>query len=209
MTTPATLFIDGAWVPASDGGTREIRNPADGELVAVVSEATAQDTGKAIAAARSAFDRGEWAAVPAPERGDFLLRVAAELKARKADFAHAETLDTGKRLVESEIDMDDIAACFTYFGKIAGQNAGRIVDAGNPEVVSRIEYEPVGVCGLIAPWNYPLLQAAWKIAPALAAGCTFVLKPSELTPSTSILMMKVLEDLGLPRGTANLVLGAG
>ena len=209
MSTPATLFIDGAWVPASDGGTREIRNPADGELVAVVSEATAQDTEKAIASARSAFDRGEWAAVPAPERGDFLLRVAAELKARKAEFARAETLDTGKRLSESEIDMDDIAACFTYFGKIAGQNAGRIVDAGNPDVVSRIEYEPVGVCGLIAPWNYPLLQAAWKIAPALAAGCTFVLKPSELTPSTSILMMRALEDLGLPRGTANLVLGAG
>ena len=209
MSTPATLFIDGAWMPASDGGTREIRNPADGELVAVVSEATALDTEKAIASARSAFDRGEWAAVPAPERGDFLLRVAAELKARKAEFARAETLDTGKRLSESEIDMDDIAACFTYFGKIAGQNAGRIVDAGNPDVVSRIEYEPVGVCGLIAPWNYPLLQAAWKIAPALAAGCTFVLKPSELTPSTSILMMRVLEDLGLPRGTANLVLGAG
>ena len=132
MTTPATLFIDGAWVPASDGGTREIRNPADGGLVAVVSEATAQDTGKAIAAARSAFDRGEWAAVPAPERGDFLLRVAAELKARKADFARAETLDTGKRLVESEIDMDDIAACFTYFGKIAGQNAGRSLTRGTP-----------------------------------------------------------------------------
>ncbi|MFZ3451907.1 aldehyde dehydrogenase family protein [Arthrobacter sp. 7Tela_A1] len=209
MSNTATLFIDGAWVPASDGGTRDIRNPADGELVTTVSEATRADTEKAIAAARSAFDRGEWAAVPAPERGDFLLRIAAELKARKAEFARAETLDTGKRLVESEIDMDDIAACFTYFGKIAGQNAGRIVDAGNPEVVSRIEYEPVGVCGLIAPWNYPLLQAAWKIAPALAAGCTFVLKPSELTPSTSILMMKVLEDLGLPRGTGNLVLGAG
>lgn len=209
MSTAATLFIDGAWVPASDGGTREIRNPADGELVATVSEGTREDAGKAIASARSAFDRGEWAAVPAPERGDFLLRVAAGLKERKAEFARAETLDTGKRLVESEIDMDDIAACFTYFGKIAGQNAGRIVDAGNPDVVSRIEYEPVGVCGLIAPWNYPLLQAAWKIAPALAAGCTFVLKPSELTPSTSILMMQLLQDLGLPRGTANLVLGAG
>ena len=209
MSTAATLFIDGAWVPASDGGTREIRNPADGELVATVSEGTREDAEKAIASARSAFDRGEWASVPAPERGDFLLRVAAGLKERKAEFARAETLDTGKRLVESEIDMDDIAACFTYFGKIAGQNAGRIVDAGNPDVVSRIEYEPVGVCGLIAPWNYPLLQAAWKIAPALAAGCTFVLKPSELTPSTSILMMRLLQDLGLPRGTANLVLGAG
>ena len=209
MSTTATLFIDGEWVPASDGGTREIHNPADGDLVATVSEATRADTEKAIAAARSAFDRGEWAAVPAQERGDFLLRVAAELKARKDQFARAETLDTGKRLVESEIDIDDIAACFTYFGKTAGQNAGRIVDAGDPGVISRVEYEPVGVCGMIAPWNYPLLQAAWKIAPALAAGCTFILKPSELTPSTSILMMQVLQDLGLPRGTANLVLGAG
>ena len=208
MTT-ATLFIDGAWVPASDGGTRDIHNPADGTFVAAVSEATREDTEKAIAAAKAAWERGEWSSVPAPERGDFLLKVAARLKERKDEFALAETRDTGKRLVESEIDMDDIAACFTYFGKIAGSNAGRIVDAGNNDVVSRIEYEPVGVCGLIAPWNYPLLQAAWKIAPALAAGCTFILKPSELTPHTSILMMQVLEELGLPRGVANLVLGAG
>ncbi|MCY7288970.1 MAG: aldehyde dehydrogenase family protein, partial [Cryobacterium sp.] len=145
----------------------------------------------------------------APERGDFLLRVAAGLRERKADFARAETLDTGKRLLESEIDIDDIANCFTYFGKLAGQDAGRIVDAGDESVVSRIVHEPVGVCGLIAPWNYPLLQAAWKIAPALAAGNTFILKPSELTPHTAILMMELLADLGLPRGVANLVLGAG
>ena len=208
-TDTATLFIDGAWTASSDGGTREIRNPADGELVGVVSEATREDTEKAIAAARAAFDRGDWSSVPAPERGDFLLKVAARLRERKDEFAMAETLDTGKRLVESEIDMDDIANAFAYFGKMAGSNAGRVVDAGDASVVSRIEYEPVGVCGLIAPWNYPLLQAAWKIAPALAAGCTFILKPSELTPHTSILMMQVLEELGLPRGVANLVLGAG
>ncbi len=208
MTT-ATLFIDGQWVSASDGGTRDIHNPADGEFVAAVSEATREDTEKAIAAAKAAWERGEWASVPAPERGDFLLKVAARLRERKDEFARAETLDTGKRLVESEIDMDDIANCFAFFGKIAAANAGRIVDAGSNDVVSRIEYEPVGVCGLIAPWNYPLLQAAWKIAPALAAGCTFILKPSELTPHTSILMMQVLEELGLPRGVANLVLGAG
>ncbi|WP_043441726.1 MULTISPECIES: aldehyde dehydrogenase family protein [Arthrobacter] len=208
-TTPATLFIDGAWVPASDGGTRTISCPADGSFVAEVSEGTREDTERAIAAARRAFDGGEWASVPAPQRGDFLLKVAAELRARKDEFARAETLDTGKRLVESEVDMSDIADCFAYFGKLAGQDAGRIVDAGNNSVVSRIVYEPVGVCGLISPWNYPLLQAAWKIAPALGAGCSIVLKPSELTPSTAILMMDVLDTLGLPKGVANLVLGPG
>jgi betaine-aldehyde dehydrogenase len=208
-TATATLFIDGVWVPASDNGTRTIRCPANGEFVGSVSEATTTDAESAIRAARAAFDGGVWASTPAPARGDFLLRVAAELRVRRAQFARAETLDTGKRLVESEIDMDDIANCFTYFGKLAGQDAGRIVDAGDENVVSRIVYEPVGVCGLIAPWNYPLLQAAWKIAPALAAGNSFILKPSELTPHTSILMMELLDDLGLPRGTANLVLGAG
>ncbi len=206
---PASLFIDGSWQPAADGATREIRCPADGSLVGHVSEAGTADVERAIASARAAFDGGAWSRTAAPERGDLLLRVADGLVERKAEFARAETLDTGKRLVESEIDMDDIAACFRYFGKLAGQDAGRVVDAGDPEVVSRIVHEPVGVCGLIAPWNYPLLQAAWKIAPALAAGNAFVLKPSELTPHTSILMMQLLADVGLPAGVANLVLGAG
>ncbi|WP_206475941.1 aldehyde dehydrogenase family protein [Microbacterium sp. KRD172] len=205
----ATLFIDGIWTSAIEGGTREIRCPADGSLVAVVDEATAADAIAAIQAARRAFDSGVWSATPAAERGDFVLRVAARLRERKEEFARAEALDTGKRMVEARIDMDDIAACFDYFGKLAAQDAGRIVDAGNADVLSRIEYEPVGVCALITPWNYPLLQAAWKIAPALAAGNTFVLKPAELTPHTAILMMDVLDELGLPAGVANLVLGAG
>ncbi|MEK0153872.1 aldehyde dehydrogenase family protein [Arthrobacter oryzae] len=207
--TASTLFINGAWEPAASGAVRAIRNPADGELVATVSEAGREDAERAIAAARAAFDSGAWSSVPAPERGTFLLKVAAGLRERREKFARAESLDTGKRMVESRIDMDDIAACFEYFGRLAGQQAGRMVDAGNPAVVSKIVYEPVGVCGLITPWNYPLLQAAWKIAPALAAGCTFVLKPSELTPSTAILAMQLLQDLGLPDGVANLVTGAG
>lgn len=205
----ATLFINGAWTSAVDGGTREIRCPADGSLVAVVDEASETDTIAAIRAARRAFDAGEWSSTPAPARGDFLLQVAERLRERKEEFARAESLDTGKRLVESRIDMDDIAACFDYFGKLAAQDAGRIVDAGDANVLSRIEHEPVGVCALITPWNYPLLQAAWKIAPALAAGNTFVLKPAELSPHTAILMMDVLDELGLPAGVANLVLGAG
>ena len=205
----ASLFINGRWVAAADGGVREIHCPADGSLVGVVSEATTDDVVSAIGSARAAFDGGDWPGRPAAERGDFLIRVADGLIERKAEFARAETLDTGKRLVESEIDIDDIAACFRYFGKLAAQNAGRIVDAGSADVVSRIVYEPIGVCGLIAPWNYPLLQAAWKMAPALAAGNTFILKPSELTPHTSMLMMQLFADLGLPAGVANLVLGAG
>lgn len=206
---PNTLYIDGEWVCASAGGTREIRCPANGELVAVVDEATQDDTVKAIEAARRAFDSAVWSSVPAAERGALLLRVAAAIRERKDEFARAESLDTGKRLVESEMDMDDIAACFEYFGRIADSNAGRVVDAGDASVVSRIVYEPVGVCALITPWNYPLLQAAWKIAPCLAAGNTFVLKPAELTPHTAILTMQVLDELGLPAGVGNLILGAG
>ena len=203
-----TLFINGEWVAATEGGTRTIVCPANGEEVGVVAEATATDTEKAIAAARAAFDNKAWD-ITAPERGSFLIKVAEQIRERKDEFARAESLDTGKRLVESEIDMDDIANCFEYYGKIAGQDAGRMVDAGDPAVVSKIVHEPVGVCGMITPWNYPLLQAAWKIAPALAAGNTFVLKPAELTPHTAILIIDVLDKLGLPAGVANLVLGAG
>ncbi|GAA1736125.1 aldehyde dehydrogenase family protein [Brachybacterium phenoliresistens] len=204
-----TLYIDGEWTSAIGGGTREIRCPANGEVVAIVDEADDRDSVAAIRAARRAVDSGVWSSVPAAERGDLLLRAAARLRERKEEFARAESLDTGKRIVESRIDMDDIAACFDYFGKLAGQDAGRVVDAGDAGVASRIEHEPVGVCTLITPWNYPLLQAAWKIAPALAAGNAFVLKPAELTPHTAILMMQVLEELELPAGVANLVLGAG
>ncbi|MHA7242711.1 aldehyde dehydrogenase family protein [Paeniglutamicibacter antarcticus] len=205
----SSIYIDGTWSPAAGGSVREIICPGTGETVATVSEGGAADSERAIAAARTSFDAGSWSAVPAPERGTFLLKVAARLLERKEEFARAEALDTGKRILEARLDMEDIAACFTYFGKIAGQGAGRIVDAGDNSVVSRVVYEPVGVCSLITPWNYPLLQAAWKIAPALAAGCSFILKPAELTPSTAILMMEVLHELGLPPGVANLVTGAG
>ncbi|WP_178946006.1 MULTISPECIES: aldehyde dehydrogenase family protein [Micrococcaceae] len=203
-----TLYINGKWVSAQNGGTRTIVCPADGSEVGIVAEATSADTESAIAAARRAFDEGAWDAT-APERGDFLLEVAQQLRERKDEFARAESLDTGKRLVESELDMDDIAACFQYYGKVAGQDAGRVVDAGDPNVSSRVVTEPVGVCGMITPWNYPLLQVAWKVAPALAAGNTFILKPAELTPHTAILLLDVLDKLGLPAGVGNLVLGAG
>jgi betaine-aldehyde dehydrogenase len=205
----AELLIGGEWVAAAGGGRREIRCPADGSLVAEVDEGTRRDAEAAIAAARRAFDGGEWPGIPAAQRGDLLLRVADLITRDKDAYARAESLDTGKRLVESEYDMDDIAACFRWFGKLAGSDAGRVVDAGNQDVLSVVVHQPVGVCGLITPWNYPLLQVAWKVAPAIAAGDTFVLKPSELTPSTAILLMRTLTEAGLPAGVANLVLGTG
>ncbi|CUR56257.1 Betaine aldehyde dehydrogenase [metagenome] len=202
-------YVAGRWVGAAAGGRREIRCPADGTLVAEIDESGPEDTSAAIAAARAAFDAGEWAGTSARSRGDLLLRVADLLERDTALIARAEALDTGKRYVEAEYDVADVVSVFRHFGHIADDEAGRVVDTGNPDVVSRIVHEPVGVCGLIAPWNYPLLQVAWKVAPCLAAGNTFVLKPSELTPHTAIHLMKVLEEAGLPAGVANLVVGDG
>ena len=203
-----TLFIDGQWIRAEAGATREIRCPADQSFVAIVDEAGAADTVAAIAAARRAFDTGDWPASPFTARAALLHRVADQLEASSVEISRAESLDTGKRLVESEYDVVDVARCFRYFAGLSA-SGGRVVDTGNPGAISRVVQEPVGVCGLITPWNYPLLQASWKVAPALAAGNTFVLKPSELTPSTSIILMRILQECGLPAGVGNLVLGAG
>jgi betaine-aldehyde dehydrogenase len=203
------LYIGGRWVSAREGERREIRCPADGSLVAEVDEAGPEDTRAAIAAAREAFDDGAWSDSSTLERGELLHRVADLLVRDKAEIARAESLDTGKRLVEAAYDVDDVVGVFRHYGNVAAQEAGRMVDTGRPDVVSRIVHEPIGVCALITPWNYPLLQTSWKVAPALAAGDTFVLKPSELTPHTAILLMRLLEEAGVPAGVANLVIGAG
>ncbi|MDN3295361.1 aldehyde dehydrogenase family protein [Streptomyces ficellus] len=203
------LFIGGAWTRPRDERTREIRCPADSTLVGEVDEAGGKDTADAIAAARRAFDEGPWPHTPAAARGDLLLRVADLLVRDKEALARAESLDTGKRLVESRYDIDDVVNCFRYFGRLAATETGRVVETGSATAESRVVYEPAGVCALITPWNYPLLQTAWKVAPALAAGNTFVLKPSELTPHTAIHLMRLLAEAGLPGGAANLVLGAG
>ncbi|MDQ0828658.1 betaine-aldehyde dehydrogenase [Streptomyces achromogenes] len=205
----ADLYVDGEWRDALAGGRRDIRCPADGTLAVTVSEGTRPDAEAAIAAARRAFDEGSWPHTSERERGALLLRTADIVERDAKVFARAESLDTGKRVVESEYDIADVVSCFRYYGGIAGTDAGRVIDTGRDDAVSRVVYEPVGVCALITPWNYPLLQASWKVAPALAAGNTVVLKPSELTPSTSVLLMKALEEAGLPAGAANLVLGAG
>ena len=205
----ADLYVDGEWVDAQAGKRREIRCPADGKLVAEVDEGGPEDTERAVAAAHRAFHEGAWPTTASHERGALLLRVADLLERDTADIARMESLDTGKRLVEGEYDVADVVSVFRHFGRVAAEDAGRVVDTGNPDVVSRVVHEPVGVCGLITPWNYPLLQVSWKVAPCLAAGNTFVLKPSELTPHSAIHLMRLLEEAGLPGGAGNLVLGSG
>lgn len=203
------LFIDGSWRESVHGATREIRCPADGRYVTTVPEGSAEDAVAAVKAARAAFEDGRWSRVPVQERAALLFRLADRLAEEKEQVARREALDTGKRMVEARIDMDDVIGAFRHFASIAGAEAGRVVDTGIPNVVSRVVHEPVGVCSLITPWNYPLLQTSWKVAPALAAGNTFVLKPSELTPSTAIWLVEALAEEGLPSGVANLVLGTG
>jgi betaine-aldehyde dehydrogenase len=206
------LHLDGRWLPAADGGTRTITCPADGTPVGTVPEATDVDTLAAIDAARRAFDEGPWPRTPVRERAALLARVADVLERETGSIARMESLDTGKRLVESEYDLADVISVFRHYAAVgadADDLGDRTVDVGRPDVVSRVVREPVGVCALVTPWNYPLLQASWKVAPCLLAGNTFVLKPSEITPHSTIALVRALEEAGLPPGVANLVLGTG
>jgi betaine-aldehyde dehydrogenase len=203
------LFIGGERVGSSSGEIRNVLHPADGHLVAIFHEGSASDTVAAIDAARSAFDSGHWRSFSGEQRGKILEQVADILERDKARFAEAESADTAKRIIEANYDMDDIISVFRYFATQATLSHEREVTTGRENIRSTMVSEPVGVIAMITPWNYPLLQASWKIAPALAAGCTFVIKPSELTPSTTSMLMDVLSEAGVPAGVANLVLGSG
>ena len=207
--TQVQLCIGGQWRDAADNGFREIRSPHDQSLVALAAEAAPSDVEAAISAARVAFDSGPFPRWSLEARCDLVDRVADLLERDAAQIAAAESADTAKRLVEAEYDVADVVAVFRHFAKLGRTIRDRSVDVGRPEIISKIVHEPVGVCGLIGPWNYPLLQLSWKVAPALVAGCTFIMKPSELTPSTAAHLMRVLIEAGTPDGVANLVMGAG
>ncbi|MBF6332192.1 aldehyde dehydrogenase family protein [Nocardia transvalensis] len=209
MNDEPDLLIGGAWTRAADGGTRRIINPADGSVVATVDEATPEDARRAVAAARAAFDEGAWPATPVAERAALLTRIADLLARDKEELARLETADTGKTLAESRIDIDDVISVFRYYANLVGTQADRVIDVGDPAVLSRVVREPIGVCVLIAPWNYPLLQISWKVAPALAAGCTMVAKPSEVTPLSTIAFVRLAVEAGVPDGVLNLVQGSG
>jgi betaine-aldehyde dehydrogenase len=203
------LYLAGKWVPAKDGGTSQTINPFDATPLETLAEAAPADVDAAVAAAREAFDEGPWRRSTITERTALLAKVADLLQRDREQLAHTESLDTGKTLNEARADVDDTTAVFRYYAGVAASHAGRVVEPGRPGVVSRITHEPVGVCALIAPWNYPLLQISWKLAPALAAGNTTVAKPSELTPLSTVALVGLFEEAGVPPGVVNLLLGAG
>ncbi len=202
-------FINGEWVLSTTGAVREIINPYNQEVIANVTEGDREDTKLAIQAARNAFDHGTWRNTSAVERGKVVRKIATLIERQKEELAQLESLDTGKTVDESRDDMDGIADVFHYYADLAGKDKGVMIDAPIPNTISKMVREPIGVCGQITPWNYPLLQASWKLAPALVAGNTLVMKPSEITPLTTIKMFELMEEAGLPKGVVNLVLGPG
>ncbi|MUK87594.1 betaine-aldehyde dehydrogenase [Ornithinibacillus sp. L9] len=202
-------YINGEWMLALSKQTREIINPYNQEVIATVAEGNEEDAKLAIQAARNAFDHGEWPETSATERGRMVSKIAELIERDKEELAEMESLDTGKTVEESRGDMDDIAGVFRYYAELADKDGGEIIESPVPNSVSKVVKEPVGVCGQITPWNYPLLQASWKLAPALVTGNTLVMKPSEITPLTTVKVFELMEEAGVPKGVVNLVLGAG
>lgn len=203
------MYINGSWVSAISGHTKKMINPFNQEVIAEVPRGSREDAKEAIRAARAAFDNSEWRHVSPYERGNLLFHVAEKIRFNSEELAELETKNTGKTLGESKADMDGIAMVFQYYAGLADKDGGTIIQSPNPNSVSRLVREPIGVCGQILPWNYPLLQASWKIAPALAAGNTIVVKPSEITPLTTLKLAELMEEVGFPAGVVNIVLGPG
>ncbi|PYV55882.1 MAG: aldehyde dehydrogenase [Acidobacteria bacterium] len=202
------LYVNGEWVESASGKTFPVYDPATEEIIAQVPDANADDVNRAVGAARAAFDQGPWSCTTAQERGRVLLRLAEKIRANAAMLAELEARNCGKPIVEAEFDIADVATCFEYYGGLATKILGYV----NPvpdNALSLSLKEPVGVAGQIIPWNYPLLMAAWKLAPALAAGCTCILKPAEQTPLTALEMANWLSDVGIPPGVVNIITGFG
>ncbi|HEX3368804.1 MAG TPA: aldehyde dehydrogenase family protein [Candidatus Cybelea sp.] len=202
------MYVDGEWRLARSGATRDLFNPSNGRKIASIAEAGAEDAQAAIAAARNAFDRGPWASTTAADRAALLFKVADAIDAHREEFMRLDTLNNGKPLRETEYDTVDAANCFRYYAGLATKPHGQTFEVPAPSQTFTVR-EPIGVCGQIVPWNYPLLMAVWKLAPALAAGNVCILKPSELTPLSAIRLAAIFEELEFPRGVVNVVTGAG
>ena len=203
------MYVDGAWGEARDGATFDTHDPATGEVIASVPRATSADVSAAVAAARRTFDDGTWgSAVAERERARILFRMAELVRDQRDDLAELEVRDCGKPLADARADIDEVAFMFGYYAGWATKISGDIPPVG-PDAMSLVVKEPVGVCGLIVPWNYPMLMASQKVAPALAAGCTVILKPAEQTSLTALRLAAIAEEAGLPAGVLNVVTGLG
>ncbi|MBK5501710.1 aldehyde dehydrogenase family protein [Peribacillus sp. TH14] len=202
------MFINGEWMDSLSKQKKNIVNPANGKIIAEAPNGNAEDARMAIDAARTAFDSGIWSDLPASERASYLFKIAEKIEEHVSELSQLETANTGKPLKESEFDIADAADCFRYYAGLVTKPDGQTYPVSGP-VQAMVVREPVGVCGLIAPWNFPLLTGAWKIAPALAAGNTVVFKPAGITPVTTTKLFEIIKEVGIPDGVANLVMGGG
>ena len=201
------LFIGGKFVDALDGATIDVLNPHDNSLITRVAEAKAADVDAAVAAAERAFPL--WSSMPAAERGKLLLKLADRIEAEADALAQLEAIDTGHPIRDAKnIDVLRTAACYRYFGGMADKFQGSVVpvEAGFLNYVTRV---PIGVVGQIVPWNFPLMFTSWKLGPALAAGNTVVMKPSEITPLSTLRIAEMMAEIGFPEGVVNIVVGYG
>ena len=206
------LFIDGQWLAPARGGSFAVVNPATEAVIHHAPAGTAEDIDLAVKAARRAFDTGPWPRMSGRERAVYLRAIADKILERKQELGRLEVIDNGKPLPEAVWDMEDTAGCFSFYANLAEEldaHPEEPIALAEPRFSSKVVREPIGVAGAIIPWNYPLLMASWKVAPALAAGCTMVLKPSELTPLTALELAAIAEEVGLPAGVLNVVTGLG
>jgi len=202
------MLIDGQRAQSQRGAWFPVYNPSTEEIIAEVPDSDAADVDRAVRAAVAAFESGPWAQTTAQDRGRLLFKLAARIRENAAALAELESRNCGKPIVEAEFDVNDTATCFEYYGGLATKVMGHV----NPVPDNALSFtlrEPVGVAGQIIPWNYPLLMAAWKLAPALAAGCTCVLKPAEQTPLTALEIADWFGEVGFPPGVVNIVTGFG
>jgi betaine-aldehyde dehydrogenase len=202
------MYINGEWVDSKSSKTFPVYDPSTEEVIAQVPDGNSEDVNRAVAAAKAAFEDGSWGQTTAQERGRVLFRLADKVRQNLPALAELEARNCGKPIVEAEYDINDVATCFEYYGGLATKVQGHV----NPvpdNALSLSLKEPVGVAGQIIPWNYPLLMAAWKLAPALAAGCTCVLKPAEQTPLTALEFAQWFSEAGLPPGVVNIITGFG
>ncbi|WP_042347032.1 aldehyde dehydrogenase family protein [Bacillus massiliigorillae] len=202
------MYIDGKWCNSVSEEKREVKNPANGERLAIVAEGSTEDAKCAISVARRTFNSGIWSQLPFKTRAKYLHKIADLLEEEADDLAMLETLNNGKMLLAAKTDVQNAIECFRYYASLITQPEGELYNVGD-SVQTIVTREPIGVCSLIVPWNFPLLMASWQIAPALAAGNTFILKPSEVTPITAVKLFEIIEKAGVPAGVANLVMGAG
>src|SRR5215211_3758702 len=202
------LFIDGKWVDAESGKTFTTPSPATGQTLAEVAEADKADIDKAVQAARRAYE-GKWSRMSARDRGRLLYKLSQLIEENSKELAALETADNGKPIRESQyVDLPQVVENFEYFAGYATKIEGETIPVPG-QMFNYTLREPIGVCGQIIPWNFPLLMAAWKLAPALAAGNTIVLKPAEQTPVTAMELAKLIQEAGFPDGVVNIVPGYG